>query len=383
MAGSDRPRLAAIVVGYENRWHGDNLVTRLLNGYRINATLHPPRCEIASVYTLRAGPGDLSAGYASEHGFTVFPTIADALTLGTDRLAVDGVVVVTEAPGTVVAFADNPFRAFFEEIVAVFRREGRGVPVFWDKQLAAHWDDARWMVDQAQSMGFALAAGSVIPATFRRPALDMPVDTPLVEAISVASVPPEHVQSLTFHAVELLQSLVERRPGGETGIQRLELLDGPAVWRARDDGRWSGALFDAAVSRSLTRRDGRPEDLATNPMALLIDYRDGFRASVVSVPGYADDFTAAVQIAGEPAPRTTLAYYVSENGNSFSCLVRQIEDLMLTGRPVVPVERTLLSSGVIDFMLRARSAGVAIPTPELAVAYRAPDRSVFCEGEGS
>jgi hypothetical protein len=375
-----RPRLAAVVVGYETRWHADNLVTRLLEGYRIDETVYEPRCSVASVYTLR--PSSLSADLAARHGFRLASSIAEALTLGGASLAVDGVVVVTEAPGNVETFGANPFRAFWSEIAAVLAEAGRPVPVFWDKQLAARWSDSLAIHEEARALGVALAAGSVIPATFRRPELDVAPGTPIGEALAVASIPQAHVQSITFHALELLQSFAERRTGGETGVAQVEVLDGPAVWRARDAGRWSGSLFEAAVARSESRREGRPEDLVTEPMAVLLHYRDGFRAAVVSAPGYVDDFTVALRVAGVPEPLSTLAWYASANGNSFACLVRQIEDLMLTGQPPVPVARTLLTSGLIDAMLRARTAGGSVATPELAIGYHAPPFSVYCRGRG-
>ena len=378
-----RPQIAAIVVGYQIRWHADNIVTRLLEGYWINQTWHEPRCQIASVYVHERGPADVSRRLAAAYDFALAPTIDEALTLGTGGLAVDGVVVVTESPSDAVAFADHPYRQFFEEIVRTFHRTGRVVPLFNDKQLAAHWSDSLWMYEQSRELGFPVLAGSVIPATFRRPALDFAVDTPITDAVVVASIPLQYVESIGFHAIEFLQSLVERRPGGESGIRRVEFLEGDAVWRARDAGRWSRELFDAAVARSLTRTPGRPEDLASEPLAVLLEYRDGFKAAIVGVSGFVADVTAAVQLGDDGGQLSTLAYYVTENGNSFSCLVEQIEDLMLSGHAAVPVERTLLSSGVIDFMLRSRRAGLPIDTPELAVAYPAPEQSVYCPGPGS
>ena len=378
-----QPKLAAIVVGYALRWHADNIVTRLLEGYWIDQKFHPPRCRVVSLYTHRREASDVSGRLAAAYDFKLYPTISDALTRGTRGLDVDGVVLVSEAPGNLVTFGENPYREFLHAIVDVFRESGRSVPVFNDKQFSSRWEESRWFYDQSKQLDFPLLAGSAIPVTFRRPELDLPLEAPIEEAMVVAAIPAEHVQSTTFHAMELLQSFVERRPGGETGIRSLHLLEGDAVWQAAADGRWSNELFNAAVARSLTRSSGPREKLVSRPLALLVTYRDGFRAAVVGASGMVADFNFAARIRGRSDPVSTLAYYVGVNGNSFSCLVEQVENLMLTRRAPIPSERTLLASGVIDRMMRSRGQQQPVETPELAISYRGPADSVFCRGAGS
>ena len=378
------PQLAAIVVGYNIRWHADNIVTRLLEGHWINGIFQAPRCRIASLYSHTVGGSDVGRRLASAYGFRSCRSVAEALTLATGSLKVDGVVTVSEAPGNLVPFDDNPFRQFFEEIVSVFRKSNRSVPVFNDKQFSSRWPESKWMYEQSRELGFPMLAGSTISVTFRRPELDLAPDTPIEEAVAVGSIPLQHVQSITFHALELLQSIVERRPGGETGVRALEFLEGESVWQAGDRGRWSRDLFNAAVSRSLTRNPGRPEDLITRPIALLVEYNDGFRAAVLGAAGMVGDYTVAVRIKGRTEIASTLAFYPSDSGNSFSCLVRHVETLMLTGKSPVPVERTLLTSGIIDLMTRSRREGNRrVETPELAISYRAPASAAFCSGPGS
>ena len=57
------------------------------------------------------------------------------------------------------------------------------------------------------------------------------------------------------------------------------------------------------------------------------------------------DYNFAARIRGRSDPVSTMAYFVGVNGNSFSCLVEQVESLMLTRRAPIPSERTLLASG--------------------------------------
>ncbi len=119
-------------------------------------------------------------------------------------------------------------------------------------------------------------------------------------------------------------------------------------------------------------------------MAILLHYNDGFKAAVVGAAGLVGGFTLAAKVRGRPDPLSTHAYYVSVNANSFSCLVRYAEDFFITGQSANPVERTLLASGLIDFIMRSREQGHRlVETPELAVTYRGPKQSAVCEGQGS
>ena len=55
-----------------------------------------PRLEVAALYTDQVPESDISRELAATHGVPIFATIREALTLGSDSLAVDGVVIVAE-----------------------------------------------------------------------------------------------------------------------------------------------------------------------------------------------------------------------------------------------------------------------------------------------
>jgi hypothetical protein len=375
-------KLAAIVYGYALRWHPDNIVTRLLEGYWINDEFHEPRCRIVSLYTRVRPEIDLSRRLARAYGFELQPSITAALTLSTGRLAVDGVIVVSESHG-LIPFDDNPYREFFDEIVQVFRRSGRSVPVFNDKHLSHSWEESKSMVAQSRELGFPMLAGSTLPVTFRRPEVEFPLDTTFEEVMAVSSLPGEHLQSYGYHGIELVQSMVERRRGGETGVRAVRYVDGPEVLEAQAQGAWSRDLLEAALQHSPTRGGRSTESLLAQAMAFLIEYRDGLRGSVILIP-VIRDFNFAARTKPDRKITSFVAYIPWENSNNFSCLVRCAERLFETGKPDYPIERTLLASGTLDFLMRSKRQGHRrLETPELAVSYRAPASSSFCRGPGS
>ena len=78
-----------------------------------------------------------------------------------------------------------PRYEFFQQVVDVFRRSGRSVPVFNDKHLSWRWDWAKEMVDTAHAMGFPLLAGSSLPVTWRIPSVELPWGAEVEEVVCV------------------------------------------------------------------------------------------------------------------------------------------------------------------------------------------------------
>src|ERR1039458_6128623 len=95
---SRRPRLAAVVTAYKKLLHGQHVVDRFLDGYGWNGTFHHPAMDVVSLYVDQRGPGDLAQERADRHPtMKIYPTIAETVTLGTSKLAVDGIVVAGDA----------------------------------------------------------------------------------------------------------------------------------------------------------------------------------------------------------------------------------------------------------------------------------------------
>jgi hypothetical protein len=175
--------------------------------------------------------------------------------------------------------------------------------------------------------------------------------------------------------------MVERRAGGETGVRRVEFVGGPAVWQWRDSsaGAWTRPLLDAALARSPKRPEGAIEQLARNPALFLIEYNDGLRAVCYMIQGAVSNwaFAGRRQDSSDIASCRFGLVEAIRPLPHFDGLVYCIEQLFLTGKPMVPVERTLLSTGTLAFLFESKRTGKPVETPELKIAYRAPEPSFF------
>ena len=384
-AAQPKKKIAAIVTEYVDdshlKSHAAVIVGRMLEGYRPNGVFTEPQTQIVSMYTAQVPSNDLSRGLAAKYGFKIYPTIAAALTLGGDKLAVDGVVFVGEHgdyPSNDVGQKLYPRFELYSQIVEVFRQGGRSVPVYSDKHFSYSWEKAKQMVDWSRQLKFPLMAGSSIPVTIRVPPLELPLGCRLEHALSVGY---GDLDAYGFHTLEALQCMVERRKGGETGVAAVEWVEGDAVWqwRASDAGRWSAPLLDAALAANPDVKPGRPEDNCKHPALFLLTYRDGFRTASYMLQGHSEGFLFAAQRSGQPHPEA-MRYIFTSGGRQlvhFDALVYCIEQMFLTGKPLYPVERTLLTTGALSFLFESRRQKRLISTPELNVAYRAPQHAYF------
>src|SRR5262245_52991435 len=170
-----RKKIAALSTTYHVRSHSDNFITRFLEGYWIDKRHYESPADIVSLYLDQIHPADIGYRLSTAYHFPVTKSIADALTLGTGKLSVDGVLMVAEHGNYQFNGKQQqlyPRYEFFEQIVEVFRKSGRAVPVFTDKHLSYDWKKARQMYDWSRELHFPLMAGSSVSVTFRRPELD-------------------------------------------------------------------------------------------------------------------------------------------------------------------------------------------------------------------
>lgn len=393
---SARPKIAAVVTVYRQYSHAQHIVDRFLEGYGWNSEHHHPAMDLVSLYVDQVGADDLSRERAARFpAMKIYPTIAEALTSGSSKLAVDGVVLVGEHGN----YARNekgqtkyPRYEFFQQIVKVFRDSGRSVPVFNDKHLSWNWDWGKEMYDTSRSMGFALQAGSSLPVTWRTPSLEMPVNAKVLEALTVCY---GGVDSYDFHGLETTQCMVERRRGGERGVKWVRAYRGENFWRAMSDRSWSRALMNAALCRSHTLTPAREgfndvfpsvddmKRLVKDPVAYTYEHADGLRCSMLLMNGLVQDFNFAAMLEGRPEPFSTQMYLPmpparTSLANFFSPLVNNAEIMFLTGKSPIPIERTLLTTGLTAAGVESLHRNQArYDTPHLAINYAAPHESTF------
>jgi hypothetical protein len=375
-------RVAGVVTEYRRHSHADVILSKILEGY-FHDGRDKPQLRLVSLYVDQFPGNDMSRALAKKYNFTIYDTIEGAVTCGRKEIAVDGVISIGEHgkyPSNARGQTLYPRRRFFEAITAAFARYRRAVPVFNDKHLAATWQDARWMYDRARELFVPFMAGSSVPVTWRRPPLRLPRGTELTEAVQVGYGP---FEGYGFHAIEGLQCLAERRRGGEVGVRRVRCLQGEDMWRAMDRGEFSRELLDAAAALvpAHVKGDYRTA-VAKNPEAgvFLIDYRDNFKAAVVMLNGWVGDgqgdgFTFAARVRGRKRPVATQFYlYEPDPFAHFSYLLRAIEAMIITGHASYPVERTLLTTGILDaVMISKAEKHRAVDTPYLDIRYTPND----------
>lgn len=367
-------KIAAIVTIYTHNSHADLIVSRLLQTDTLDGKGKDSALQLASLYTDQKPEKDISRLLAASHRFRVSETIEDALTLGTGRLAVDGVLLIAEHgeyPKSPVGNTQYPKRRFWEATLKVFQDSGRVVPVFLDKHLADNWQDAKFIYDSARELKIPLMAGSSVPVTWRRPPADVKRGARLREIVAITYHITEHYG---FHALEMVQALAEQRRGGETGIKAVQTFAGDAVWRAFDEKTFDVELFDAARERlSVKHNRDRPlREVVREPRLFRIEYADGLRAHLLELNGAVSEWTAAWRYADDGRAESSL-FWTQEGRPAmhFTWLLKGIEQMMLTGKPSWNVERTLLSSGTLHALLVSlKEDQRRVETPYLMMDYQ-------------
>jgi hypothetical protein len=391
-------KVAVVASVYWYLSHAYHIAGRFLDGYLVGDTHHFPTHGVASVYVEQVKANDMSRELAKEHGFRISDSIADALTLGTGKLAVDGVLLICEHgdyPYNAKGQKLYPRHAYFDEIAKVFEKSGRSVPVFCDKHLSYDRSKAATMVATAAQMKIPLMAGSSLPVTWRRPELELPLGSRIQEALLASR---GELEIYGIHALEALQTMTERRfkAHASQGVKAVTCLQGDAVWKAGDEGVWSWELLEHALGRSVSRNAGdirancrrfpRPAtwgNFVKGPIAFIIEYLDGLKATVLQLDGHVADETFAAKIDGLTRPASTLFWLPPPPGAAFlEALSSHVETFLNTGKPPYPVERTLLTSGILDWALESRvQDSKRLETPDLDVKYAAPADSGYMRGD--
>jgi len=368
------PKVAVVTTVWYHNSHADVIAARLLEGHTLDAHGEFPKLKLASLYVDQFPERDKGRELAKRHGVPIYDTIAGALTLGGDKLAVDGVLLIAEhgkydeSPTGSIQY---PKRRMFAEIVKVFEASGRVVPVFSDKHLEDDWTDIAWIWEQKERLKIPMMAGSSLPTLWRYPPADVKLGEPLKEIVAVSY---HRLDAYGFHALEMVQCLAERRRGGESGIKQVRCLSGDAVWEGGKSGVFDQKLLDEALSR-LKERPLKPgyslPDLVKQPVLFVLDYEDGLRASILTANGAVGEWTVAWRYGDGSTASTCFWTQEARPFMHFTYLLKGAEQMIHTGQPTWPPQRTLLTSGALDALLVShRDGGKTLPTPQLNVAYQ-------------
>lgn len=371
-----RPRVAVIMTVMTPRSHAHVIMENFLHPYMFNGKKTDPGVDVVSFYVDQFPKADMAKSVAKEYSIPIFPTIEEAICLEKKQPQVDAVLLIGEHgdyPRDSLGRHQYPRKRFFDAILAAIRKGDRGLPIFNDKHLSYRWDWTREMYDAASKQKCPLMAGSSVPLAQRIPNLEIEKGAEIEEALSIHG---GGVESYDFHGLEVLQSMVENRKGGETGVSSVQFLDSETLQEKFDSGEISRKLFDAAMRTFDPEQKLKFEQIMPQAHGILLRYKDGLKASCVSIKQAAGiRWPFACYLKNDPEPKAT-RFYVGpwENRNLFKALSHAIQVHFRNQEAPYPVERTLLTSGIVNFTMDSRhQGGKALPTPELEIRYQAKD----------
>ena len=388
-----RPKVAFLGTVVKTHSHAQHFLDRHTMGYTWKGGWQEPRVQVASVFIDQFPEEDLARERIRRHRLRQFPTVEEALTLGGEKLAVDGVILIGEHgdyPRNEKGQKRYPRYDWFKKVVKVFEDSGRSVPVFNDKHLSTDWDECVEMVEDSRRLDFAFLAGSSLPVTRRLPGIDMPYGARVAESVCVAY---GGIDSYDIHALETAQCMSERRAGGEKGVKEVHALRADNLWNRlhEADCESTRKLIVSALTRShnLPVQTGYPTDRISiewfrqkmpDTTGYLIEHHDGLRTTMLltsirdfNYAGMLDDGSIVSCQMYLPMPK-----HGSTTADFFNPLAHHIETTIIQRKTPYPVERTLLTSGIVIAGVDSLFAGEKPQaTPHLNVQYTAPRESTF------
>ncbi|WP_257656826.1 hypothetical protein [Parapedobacter lycopersici] len=383
-----RPRIAFLASYWAaTRSHADWIVTKLLDGYWWEGAHKESRVEVVSVYIHQLDESQLGQKICKAKGIPIFNTVGEAITLGGEELAVDGVVIVAEHGNYRKDLQGHwllPRWWIYSQVIKVFEQSKRSVPVFNDKHLSYNWNEAKWMFDKSRELNFPLTGGSSIPVYYREPEVELPSDTPIKHSVMLGGTADE---GAIFHAIDVLQSFVERRKGGETGVRSVQSIQGSEAWKWVENNSWAARLLDAVAKRFKFEPGHFQQTPQTN--ICVVEYNDGTMAAVIGAREVGWTYAGEIEGQEEPTIVSMLGWpgpfdqYHASNAQP-----HWITEMMVTKKEPFNAERLLLSTGIVNYYMesnwengRYAAVGRRVETPVLNMKYRTTRGAQFSTGE--
>src|SRR5262249_445790 len=182
----NRRPIATVTTVYRPMSHAYHIAGRFIRGYPRDSRFHVPKHYVRSLYVDHNPDNDLSPDEPPAYNVRLTKSISDALTEGSGKLTVEGVLLIGEHgnyPRNEKGQILYPRYEWMDQIVATFRETGQVAPVFCDKHLSYSWAKAKQMYDWTRELKIPFMAGSSLPVTWRRPELELPLDTHIEDAL--------------------------------------------------------------------------------------------------------------------------------------------------------------------------------------------------------
>ena len=302
-------RVAAIVTEFTYRSHAHVILENFLEPYLFNGKKTDSGMEVVSLYVDQFPRGDMARDVAEKYGIKIYPTIAEALRVGGDRLAVDAVLSIGEHG----KYPNNAKSAGGISPQAILRRDrGRVPPERGDGagvQRQASVVSGRLGARDGRhgpEDGLRADGGELGPAGDAPTSLELPPGARITEAVSLHG---GNLEGYDFHGLEVLQSMVESRCRGRDRDQG----GGVLRWRPALEGGRRGPSGRPSWPISPGRPIPTPQGPARCASSLqsgrlnrvhgiLVTYKDGLRGMVLNAARDGTHWHFACKLAGDPTP---------------------------------------------------------------------------------
>jgi hypothetical protein len=391
MPTKQRKRVAAIITEYWEISHADVILTKIIEGFTMDGRKYISSIEIVTMYVDKFPENDMSRSISLKHNIPIYGSIREALLNGGNTFDLDGIIIIGEHgdyPINEYGQILYPRRRFFEECLNVMLEFDRIVPVYSDKAFAIEKDDIEWVYNQIKKHEIPFFSSSVLPYARQFPGVLAPPDgAPIYKVFTFemwGGYQPVHpavdypayrvfehgVDFANYHRLEMIQSIVEKRAYGESGVKSVRAFEGENAVKKTMGQTWYELYKSLGMFINLADVDTFPYTLE-RPVFFEVEYVDGLMLGILCTYREIKENAVAYQTHEGSVPYCT--EYITTPSRKpyiyFGRLVLLIERFIHTSRPPFPVERSLITAGTSDAMMKALKLKKEIETPYLHVRY--------------
>ncbi|MGI2298163.1 hypothetical protein [Paenibacillus sp. GXUN7292] len=341
-----KPKVCVVVTEYRHNSHAEMILGRLLGNLG-----YTPAVQVASLYTDQIAQEDMSRPEAAKHGIPIYDTIMEAVLAPGDELA--GVVIIGEHgsyPDNELGQKMYPRRRFIEEVLIALDESGRRVPIFSDKHLAYEQEDANWIYEAINEREIPFMGGSSIPYVPQIPPVSG-AELFNMKEILVASFGP--IEAYGYHALEVLQSQIERSGADSAKPISIRAVQGQDAWEVLSKGHGLDTLLQAALNTYDKPGLDHLKDHFEAPVLFEIKYNNGIKGFVIQLGEWIQQWSYAVRCENGQILAARMDSGLERPFFHFDQLTNMIEQMILTGKTEVPLERTYQTTTMINAAMRA------------------------------